>query len=131
VRHRHAVQLRWSDPDLYGHVNHARALSLLEDARLTMGAGPDGGNAPPIILARLEVDYRRQLLYRAGESVDVESWVTRLGASSVTVRQDLHQDGEVAISLVAVLVHVADDASRPMTDAERAHWSTFSEDAAG
>jgi acyl-CoA thioester hydrolase len=28
------VQLRWSDPDSYGHVNHARALGLLEDARL-------------------------------------------------------------------------------------------------
>ncbi|SDG53171.1 acyl-CoA thioesterase [Klenkia brasiliensis] len=131
MRHRHAVQLRWSDPDVYGHVNHARALSLLEDARLAMGAGHEGGVAPPIILARLEVDYRRQLLYRAGESVDVDSWVTRLGGSSVTVRQDLHQDGEVAISVVAVLVHVADDASRPMTAAERAHWTTFSEDAAG
>ncbi len=66
MHHRHAVQLRWSDPDRYGHVNHARALSLLEDARLAMGAGPDGSTAPPIILARLEVDYRRQLLYRAG-----------------------------------------------------------------
>jgi acyl-CoA thioester hydrolase len=129
VRHRHAVQLRWSDADLYGHVNHARALSLLEDARLVMGS--DGTDAPPIILARLEVDYRRQLRYRAGESVDVESWVTRLGGSSLTVRQDLRQDGEVAISVVAVLVHVAGDASRPMTDAERAHWATFSDDAAG
>ena len=29
--------LRWSDPDLLGHVNHARALSLFEDARLDMG----------------------------------------------------------------------------------------------
>ncbi len=131
MRHRHAVQLRWSDPDLYGHVNHARALSLLEDARLAMGAGPDGGTAPPIILARLEVDYRRQLFYRAGESVDVQSWVTGLGTSSVTVRQDLLQDGDVAISLVAVLVHVAGDAARPMTDAERAHWTTFSDDAPG
>lgn len=131
MHHRHAVQLRWSDPDVYGHVNHARALSLLEDARLAMGAGPDGSTAPPIILARLEVDYRRQLLYRAGESVDVVSWVTRLGGSSVTVRQDLHQDGAVAISLVAVLVHVEADASRPMTGAERAHWATFSEDASG
>ncbi len=57
--------------------------------------------------------------------------MTRLGGSSVTVRQDLHQDGAVAISLVAVLVHVEADASRPMTGAERAHWATFSEDASG
>jgi acyl-CoA thioester hydrolase len=131
VRHRHAVQLRWSDPDVYGHVNHARALSLLEDARLTMSADGSEGGAPPVILARLEVDYRRQLFYRPGEHVDVESWVTRLGTSSVTVRQELRQDGEVAIELVAVLVHVRDDASRPLTDAERARWTTFTEPDAG
>jgi len=82
VRHQHAVQLRWSDPDVYGHVNHARALSLVEDARLTMAsetaAGGDGSAHPPVILARLEVDYLRQLYYRPHEQVTIESWVTRL-----------------------------------------------------
>jgi acyl-CoA thioester hydrolase len=131
VRHRHPVQLRWSDPDLYGHVNHARALSLLEDARLVMAADGSSGNAPPVILARLEVDYRRQLFYRPGEHVDVQSWVTRLGTSSVTVRQQLRQDDQVAIDLLAVLVHVADDAARPLTDAERTRWTTFLEPAGG
>ncbi|SDP47363.1 acyl-CoA thioester hydrolase [Klenkia soli] len=132
MRHQHAVQLRWSDPDVYGHVNHARALSLLEDARLTMASeAGDGGAAPPVILARLEVDYRRQLFYRPGEQVRVESWVTRLGRSSITTRQDLHQDGAVAISVVAVLVVVDGDASRPLTDAERAWWTTFLEEPAG
>ena len=132
MRHQHAVQLRWSDPDVYGHVNHARALSLLEDARLTMASqAADGGAAPPVILARLEVDYRRQLFYRPGEQVRVESWVTRLGTSSITTRQDLHQDGAVAISVVAVLVVVEGDASRPLTPDERAWWTTFLEEPAG
>ncbi|CAB4898480.1 MAG: acyl-CoA thioesterase [Actinobacteria bacterium] len=132
MRHQHAVQLRWSDPDVYGHVNHARALSLLEDARLTMAAGvADGDPAPQVILARLEVDYRRQLLYRPGEQVRVESWVTRLGTSSVTTRQDLHQDGEVAISVVAVLVVVDGGTPRPLTGPERAGWSVFLEEPAG
>ena len=39
MRHEHPVQLRWSDPDSLGHVNHARALSLIEDARLAMNDG--------------------------------------------------------------------------------------------
>ena len=43
VRHEHPVQLRWSDPDSYGHVNHARALSLLEDARLALAPPPRNG----------------------------------------------------------------------------------------
>ncbi len=132
MRHQHAVQLRWSDPDVYGHVNHARALSLLEDARLTMAAGAaDGDPAPPVILARLEVDYRRQLRYRPGEQVRVESWVTRLGTSSITTRQDLHQDDQVAISVVAVLVVVDDGTPRPLTVPERAAWSTFLDEPAG
>ena len=123
--HEHLVQLRWSDPDLYGHVNHARALSLLEDARLAMaeGAPGDGG----LILARLEVDYLRQLYYRVGERLCVRGAVTRLGTRSLTVRQELVQDDEVAIraDVVMVLFDFATDTSRPMTDAERAHWSRF------
>jgi acyl-CoA thioester hydrolase len=47
VRHEHTVQLRWSDPDSLGHVNHARALSLLEDARLAMLAELPGDPGDP------------------------------------------------------------------------------------
>jgi acyl-CoA thioester hydrolase len=124
VRHEHPVQLRWSDPDSLGHVNHARALSLLEDARLAMVEGPGGA-----ILARLEVDYLRQLYYRVGERPGVSSWVTRLGTKSVTVRQELVQDGEVVIRADSVLVmfDFATDTSRPLTDDERAHWSRYLE----
>ena len=88
-------------------------------------------SAPPVILARLEVDYRRQLFYRPGEQVQVQSWVTRLGTSSITTRQDLHQDDQVAISVVAVLVVVDGDAPRPLTADERAWWTTFLEPPAG
>jgi len=122
VRHEHPVQLRWSDPDSLGHVNHARALGLLEDARLAMISGP-----ADVILARLEVDYLRQLYYRVGERPCVTSWVTRIGTKSLTVRQELVQDDQVAIRADAVLVmfDFATDASRPLTDDERAHWSRY------
>jgi acyl-CoA thioester hydrolase len=130
VRHEHPVQLRWSDPDSYGHVNHARALSLLEDARLalaTTAPGTAGGRLPDIILARLEVDYLRQLHYRVGEQVCVRGWVTRMGTKSFTMRQELVQDDEVAIRLDAVIVlfDIATDSSRPMTDEERAYWGRY------
>jgi len=127
VRHEHEVQLRWSDPDSLGHVNHARALSLIEDARLALGSGGPPGVG--LILARLEVDYLRQLYYRVGERLCVRSWVTRLGTKSFTVRQELNQDGEVAIraDVVMVLFDFATDSSRPMTEAERAHWSQYLE----
>ena len=121
--HEHPVQLRWSDPDMLGHVNHARALSLVEDARLAMAGGGSGG----LILARLEVDYLRQLYYRVGERLCVRSVVTRLGTKSFTVQQELLQDDAVAIRAVAVMVafDFSADASRPLTHDERAHWSSF------
>ena len=126
MRHEHPVQLRWSDPDSLGHVNHARALSLIEDARLAMGdRGPD--HRTDVILARLEVDYLRQLYYRSGERLVVRSWVGRLGTKSFTVRQELVQDDEVAIRADVVMVQFdyASDRARAMTDDERTHWSQF------
>jgi acyl-CoA thioester hydrolase len=128
VRHEHSVQLRWSDPDSLGHVNHARALSLLEDARLAMVA--DLPASPGVILARLEADYLRQLYHRFGERLTVSTAVTRIGTTSFTVRQELVQDGQVAIRAVVVMVafDFGTDASRPLTDAERAHWGRWSDD---
>ena len=122
--HEHAVQLRWSDPDMLGHVNHARALGLIEDARLAMG---DGGGG--LILARLEVDYLRQLYYRVGERLVVRSVLTRLGTKSFTVRQELLQDDAVAIRADAVMVafDFAADVSRPLTDDERTRWSAYAQ----
>ena len=124
MRHEHPVQLRWSDPDSLGHVNHARALGLLEDARLAMVSGPGGA-----ILARLAVDYLRQLYYRVGERPCVTSWVTRIGTKSLTVRQELVQDDQVAIRADSVLVmfDFVTDTSRPLTDDERTHWSRYLE----
>ena len=85
------------------------------------------GGPPDVILARLEVDYLRQLYYRVGERLCVRGAVTRLGTRSFTVRQELVQDDAVAIraDVVMVLFDFATDTSRPMTDDERAHWSRF------
>ena len=90
------------------------------------GAPGDRG----LILARLEVDYLRQLYYRVGERLCVRSRVTRLGTKSLTVRQELVQDDAVAIraDVVMVAFDFATDTSRAMTDDERAHWSRFAED---
>jgi acyl-CoA thioester hydrolase len=85
------------------------------------------GHRTALILARLEVDYLRQLYYRVGERLVVRSWVRRLGTKSFTIRQELIQDGEVAIRADVVLVQFdyASNATRALTDDERAHWSRY------
>ena len=128
MRHEHPVQLRWSDPDSLGHVNHARALSLLEDARTAMLGDPEGQF--PLILARLEADYLRQLYYRVGERLTVFTSVVRLGGKSFTVRQELVQDDAVAIRahIVMVTFDFEADTSRPISGAERERWGRYLEE---
>jgi acyl-CoA thioester hydrolase len=55
--------------------------------------------------------------------------VTRIGTKSVTVRQELVQDGEVAIraDVVMVMFDFATDTSRPLVDDEWAHWAGYLE----
>ena len=62
----------------------------------------------------------------------IRAWRPRTSKSStctrsLTVRQELVQDGQVAIraDVVLVLFDFAADASRPMTDAERGLWAGF------
>ena len=99
-------------------------LGLLEDARLAMVDSTPGAG---IILARLEIDYLRQVHYRVGEHLTVAGSITRLGRSSIGMRQELTQDGQVALRAEMVLVNFdyAADAGAPLTPAQRDHWSRW------
>jgi acyl-CoA thioester hydrolase len=105
-------------------------LGLLEDARLSMVDSTPGAG---IILARLEIDYLRQVHYRVGEHLTVATSITRLGRSSIGMRQELTQDGEVALraDMVLVAFDYAADASVPLSDDQRAHWSRWLVDRPG
>jgi acyl-CoA thioester hydrolase len=84
------VAVRWSDMDAYGHVNHARTVTLLEEARTELlfnemprrGMGHiDGG----IVVTKLSVEYLWPLVYD-GEPVLVEAWVADVKAASFVLR---------------------------------------------
>lgn len=80
------VQLRWSDMDALRHVNNVQFARLLEEARViamrqwTRAAGEDAHH-PPMLIARAEIDYLRQLVYRP-EPVVIAVWVTRIAGAS-------------------------------------------------
>jgi acyl-CoA thioester hydrolase len=98
------VPLRWSDMDALGHVNNVQFVRLLEEARViafaqwfeSVETGPDG--RPPLLIARAEIDYLRQLHWRK-EPIVVAIWVSQLaGASfdtSYEVRSSRERDAEV------------------------------------
>lgn len=64
------VALRWSDMDAFGHVNHARTITLLEEARAELlfnEAERQGlpGMAEGTVVARVVIDYHSPLLYES------------------------------------------------------------------
>ena len=85
------VQLRFGDTDRFGHVNNANFATYVESARiafLTSLGHPLGS----MILARLAIDFRRQL--QMSDPLLVLSRVERLGNSSIGLRQLLVRPAE-------------------------------------
>jgi acyl-CoA thioester hydrolase len=101
------ASVRWSDMDVYGHVNNARFLTLYEEARVAMffvGAREHGLGSfeEGIVIARHEIDYLRPVDY--GEPVRIEMWVSDLRAASFTVSYELFDDGTLASRAKSVCV---------------------------
>jgi acyl-CoA thioester hydrolase len=103
----HRAQLRFSDTDAMGHVNHARFATLFEDARIGLLrsiAGPgDDLTSRGVILARLEIDYVRPLALD-DEPVLVQARVVRIGTSSFSIDYALEQRGAICARGLSVLV---------------------------
>lgn len=99
------VTLRWSDLDAFNHVNNARYMTFLEQARIewfqTIGEAWVTDACAPVV-ASVTLDFRRPIEYPA--SVFVELFVQKLGNSSVVIGHrivaddgTLHADGSVAV----------------------------------
>lgn len=99
------VALRWSDVDVFGHVNNVQYLRLLEDARtiaLTRWF-PDGLAllSRGMLVASHEIEYLVQLDYRI-EPVAVDIWVTKLGGAGYHVGYVVQDPPEVGSTRYAV-----------------------------
>ena len=115
------VPLRWTDQDSYRHVNHARTVTLLEEARIDLMFGEAsregvGTFSEGLLVAGLEVDYRRQIPYRS-EPLRVTMWVHELRAASFTISYEMHDgpdgDAPVAVSAHTRMALYDLDAGRP------------------
>lgn len=122
--HEKRIEIRWRDLDAYRHVNNAVYATYLEECRDelidTLLAGV--GDAWDYVLARVAIDYRRELT-QADDVVVVRCAVERLGTSSITLREEIRtRDGELSAEAEAVLVarDQKTGRSRPLTEAERA-----------
>ena len=66
-RHAYQCHVRFSDVDVYGHVNNVKYFEYYQEARLAflMSLGRDTGEKGfSLVVARLDVDYKRPILFR-------------------------------------------------------------------
>lgn len=131
------VAVRWSDMDVYGHVNNARVVTLLEEARtkLLFGEGARRGAhtlAAGVVVVELSVRYRQPLVYSASP-VQVRLWVSELLAASFAL--DYVVAGSVGDAVTARTQLAAYDtaAQRPrrLTPAEREFLAGFRDGGSG
>nr|WP_269809880.1 thioesterase family protein [Kineosporia rhizophila] len=92
------VPLRWSDSDVYGHVNNVMLLRLLEEARVSalepdfLEGGLSAGAGTGLLVARQEIEYFVPLTWRAAP-VAIDLWVTRIGASDFELGYEVLEEG--------------------------------------
>ena len=99
--HRTDVQVRFADTDALGHVNGARYAEYAEAGRLAF-LSEVGQPVESLILAHLSIDFLRQT--RFGALAYVMTRVERLGRSSVTLRQTVVANDQIAAVMRSVVV---------------------------
>jgi acyl-CoA thioester hydrolase len=129
------MQVRWSDVDLFGHVNNAAFLRYLDDARFTvfpsMGVDEHGAmTASLLVVVKHEMDYLAPLRFRQ-RPFDVEVWVPRVGRSSVDFAYEVVDSGDdgplVVLRARSRMVQLDRDAHTPraFSDDERAAFLAY------
>ncbi|MEU1013362.1 acyl-CoA thioesterase [Streptomyces sp. NPDC088810] len=126
MRHLYRCPLRWSDMDAYGHVNNAVFVRYLEEARIDFLFRPEKDFKQGSVVARHEIDYKRQLVHRH-HPVDIELWVTEIRAASFTIAYEVKDEDLVYVRASTVIVPFDFEAQRPrrITAEERAFLEEY------
>ncbi|MFJ2741985.1 acyl-CoA thioesterase [Streptomyces sp. NPDC087440] len=134
ARHIYSCPLRWSDMDAFGHVNNVVFLRYLEEARIDFmfRLAPGEGSASftgGSVVARHEIDYVRPLVHRH-EPVRIESWVTKIGAASLTIAYEIKDPEQVYVraSTVVVPFNLAEGRPRRISAEEKSFLLEYLDD---
>lgn len=106
-----AVQQRFADADLLGHVNNVRLqeyfdLGKMEFYNQVLGEKLDW-RAQSLILVSIHTEIMAQT--RLGDSLEVETFVEKIGTKSITVFQKLRNSATGAVNATCRSVVVAFD----------------------
>lgn len=99
-----SVPVRWSDIDMYSHVNHATMVTVLEEARVPFLAPAFGAGiiTTGLLIAEVRVAYKGQLRL-ADSPLQVTIWVQRLRAVDFTLGYEVRSVSAAPESRPAVI----------------------------
>ncbi|MCY4727876.1 thioesterase family protein [Nocardioides sp. STR2] len=105
------VHVRFSDVDVYGHVNNVKYFEYFQEARiqLMVASGRELGQGHHLVVAQTDVDYRRPILFRP-EPYDCSTWVSHIGSTSV-VFESVVRDGDEVLARARVVGVCIDSAT--------------------
>ncbi|BDU78722.1 acyl-CoA thioesterase [Mesoterricola sediminis] len=113
------IDVRFSDVDALGHVNHAMFIVYLEHARTRWWAGYLDGrpfSEEGFYIAHVEMDYRKPI--HLGDAVQVEVRCVHVGNTSFTLAYRVTRGGDRVVlaegQTVQVMVDLATGRPRPI-----------------
>jgi acyl-CoA thioester hydrolase len=106
--------VRWDDLDAMGHVNHAKYLTIAQEARFAMLGIFN------MVVARAEADYKAPIA-EGNIYIDVTMWVESIGNASFVLAYEVSNNGVLCARLKTVQVAVTEDtkSSRPLSEQQR------------
>ena len=114
VASHYPIHVRFSDVDVYGHVNNVKYFEYLQESRMTMMRELVQRRRFSVVVAQTDVDYLRPLLFRA-EPYDCLTAITRVGTRSMSVESEF-RDGETVLARAKVVVVFFDLATNRSTE---------------
>ena len=98
------VHVRWSDIDMYQHINHATMVTILEEARIPFLREPFGAEITTIglLIAEVNIAYKAQLRL-VDSPLQVTMWSKRVRAVDFTVGYEVRSVGAPPDSRPAVI----------------------------
>ena len=101
--YRYPLHVRFSDVDVYRHVNNVKYFEYLQESRISLVNDLVESRRFSVVVAQTDVDYRAPILLRK-EPYDLWSQITRVGNRSMTVESEIADgDGTLARGRVTVV----------------------------
>ena len=108
------IHVRFSDVDVYGHVNNVKYFEYLQESRIMLMRELVERRRFSVVVAQTDVDYLRPMLFRA-EPYDCRTAIIRVGTRSMTIESEF-RDGDTVLARANVTVVFFDLATNRSTE---------------